>query len=201
MKLIGYTLLFILFLILRYLYVITKEEKNEPAENNDNNRKPDENSNHSENIEETNYLSKQIIDFLNKAKFPYLVSDGGNMIQIEYPFEEFNSRIDIYTNNNNHHHVLYRILIIDEFPDNRLYKMLELMARLNIKFYEGNFNMFIEQRVVVFDSYLTTSFNVISEELHIGKLQLLVYILENFRKSFMKVAHENEEPIVALPSV
>ena len=197
MKVMGYSLLFVLFLLLRYLFISTKEDKTEPAEKNRNNIESDKNSNQLEIMEENNYLSKQIIDLLNNRKIAFSVADGGNMIQIEYLFQEFLSRIDIYTKSNNHT-VLYRILIINEFPDDRFYKILELMARLNIKVNEGKFNMYIEERVVVFDTHLSINSNAIDEDLHLNKLQFIIHILENFRKSFIKVAYENEEPILAV---
>lgn len=200
----GYSLLIILFLIIRYLFVSTKENKSDADSNDNKNKEPEKINNDSNEytnspatIDETNYLSRQILEYLNKSKISYLVSDGGNVITIEYQFDQFHTRIDIYTHSNNYC-VLYRILIIDGFPDNRLYQLLELTARLNVKLYEGHFNVFIEQRLASFDSVLLTYSNYVDEDLHKSKLNLLLYILENFRKAYVQVAYENEEPIVAV---
>ena len=46
--------------------------------------------------------------------------------------------------------------MIEDFPDDRLYKLMELIVRFNANFHEGHFNMFVEERVIVFDEPGTT---------------------------------------------
>ncbi|MCF8341516.1 MAG: hypothetical protein K9I82_11110 [Chitinophagaceae bacterium] len=143
---------------------------------------------------ETSIFFKQVASYLNELAVPYFVDQKGNQITIEYPKKIGCPQIFINMVPEDSLPV-YRLLMLKDFPDERLYKLTELIVRLNSKFKESKFNMLMESRLILFDILMPTSDGIVDKELHNEMLEHMLSVYDNFLPCFYKVAFEGEEPI------
>ena len=71
--------------------------------------------------DETSIFSKQVASYLNELSIPYFVDQKGNQITIEYPNKVGCPRIFINMVPEDSLPI-YRLLMLKDFPDERLYK-------------------------------------------------------------------------------
>ena len=201
MKVMGYSLLFILFLILRYLY---KSIKNEDEKNDTQEPVKDEikNKNDSQNnidCPESNgeplSLIYQVVCFLSNRNIDYEFGNKENLIYIKNHYRNHKYRIDIHAIELENV-ILYRIILMYGFPDDRLHKMMELILRLNALFINGQFKMFIESRAIVFDIPMLVQNNIVDQKQHDDNIDFLLNTFIRFGNIFYRVAFENEEPLL-----
>jgi hypothetical protein len=176
-----------LSIIIRLLYevldikkLIPKEETIEQVPEND--------------TDETSIFSKQVASYLNELSIPYFVDQKGNQITIEYPKKVGCPRIFINMVPEDSLPI-YRLLMLKDFPDERLYKLTELIVRLNSTFKESKFNMLMESRLILFDILMPTSDGKVDKELHNDMLEHMLSVYDSYLPCFYKVAFEGEEPI------
>jgi hypothetical protein len=201
MKVMGYALLFILFLILRYLYNSTKNEDEktdtlEPVNDEIKNKNGILNNiNCPESNREPLSLIYQVVCFLNNSNIDYEFGDKENLIYIKNHYRNHKYRIDIHAIEMENI-IVYRIILMYGFPDDRLHKMMELILRLNALFINGHFKMFIESRAIVFDIPMLVQNNIVDQEQHDDNIDFLLNTFIRFGNIFYRVAFENEEPLL-----
>lgn len=144
--------------------------------------------------DETSIFSKQVASYLNELSIPYSVDQKGNQITIEYPKKIGCPRIFINMVPEDSLPI-YRLLMLKDFPDERLYKLTELIVRLNSTFKESKFNMLMESRLILFDILMPTSDGIVDKELHNDMLEHMLSVYDSYLPCFYKVAFEGEEPI------
>jgi len=144
--------------------------------------------------DETSIFSKQVASYLNELSIPYFVDQKGNQITIEYPKKVGCPRIFINMVPEDSLPI-YRLLMLKDFPDERLYKLTELIVRLNSTFKESKFNMLMESRLILFDILMPTSDGKVDKELHNDMLEHMLSVYDSYLPCFYKVAFEGEEPI------
>jgi hypothetical protein len=144
--------------------------------------------------DETSIFSKQVASYLNELSIPYFVDQKGNQITIEYPKKVGCPRIFINMVPKDSLPI-YRLLMLKDFPDERLYKLTELIVRLNSTFKESKFNMLMESRLILFDILMPTSDGKVDKELHNDMLEHMLSVYDSYLPCFYKVAFEGEEPI------
>jgi hypothetical protein len=144
--------------------------------------------------DETSIFSKQVASYLNELSIPYFVDQKGNQITIEYPKKVGCPRIFINMVPEDSLPI-YRLLMLKDFPDDRLYKLTELIVRLNSTFKESKFNMLMESRLILFDILMPTSDGKVDKELHNDMLEHMLSVYDSYLPCFYKVAFEGEEPI------
>lgn len=201
MKLIGYSMLFILFLILRYLYNSTKNEvektnTQDPANDEIKNKNDRQNNiDCPESKGEPLSLIYQVVCFLSNRNIDYEFGDKENLIYIKNHYRNHKYRIDIHAIELENV-ILYRIILMYGFPDDRLHKMMELILRLNALFINGQFKMFIESRAIVFDIPMLVQNNIVDQKQHDDNIDLQLNTFIRFGNIFYRVAFENEEPLL-----
>jgi hypothetical protein len=178
--------------ILWIIYLISKDYQSNKGQLNS-----EKASSESTKKSKTSIFAPQIYSYFNELCYPFLVESYGNQITIDFAFEKTHRRVFINMNPKSSI-IIYRVLILKDFPDERLHKLTELIVRLNTEFLESKFNMLMENRFILFDVLFPTNDDIVDKALHKDTIAHLMAVFNKYYPCFTKVAFEGEEPISAL---
>lgn len=179
--------------IICIIYLISKDYRNNKQNQNTENTTEESTKLKSK----TSIFAPQIYSYFNELNYPFLVDSYGNHITIDFTYEKTHRRVFINMNPKSSI-IIYRVLILKDFPDERLHKLTELIVRLNPEFLESKFNMLMENRFILFDVLFPTVDDVVDKEFHKDTIAHLMAVFNKYYPCFTKVAFEGEEPISAL---
>jgi len=94
--------------------------------------------------------------------------------------------------------IMYYVILLKDFPDNRLFKLSEFIVRLNQHFFQGIFGMIMEERQVTFRISLAHNNKPILIKKHENILSTLKVFQNRYTKDFHNVANNDLEPIAAV---